>query len=234
MHEAIENADRLRELADEIRILSARTTADAWNLGRVLSEARQLFASNSHEWAPFCESVHVPLRYARRFMAIYRAFPELPAGNALPTALEMLSKPSVPESARREAEEHVAKGKRLDTVDARKIIRRHGQNPTKGSNRGRVRDVAGAEKSDLYRFRCGVRVLLRECEPDKRLTLVGTLHEMIDAIWNEVESGLGGHPDARRHGMPSPDEIGARCAEIRANWTDDERQRRTSQASGAR
>lgn len=219
--------DRLAELADEIRNLATKTTADAWNLGRLLSEARQLFASNSHEWSPFCEGVCVPLRHARRFMAIYRAFPELPSGNALPTALEMLSRPSVPESARRDAEEHIASGKRLDTVDARKIIRNHRQSPTNGSNRGKVRDVPDAEKSDLYRFRHGVRVLLRGCEPDKRLPLVGTLHEIVDDIFAELEGGDDeGRPGARKHSMPSPDEIAAKCREIRDSWSETKREGR--------
>lgn len=199
------------------------------SLGKLLSEARDIIGSYSKLWGNFCRhELSMEPRTARRWIRVYSAWGDEPPPEAIPTALEILAAPYVPDKARQEAYEHALAGQRVTTKKAREIIQRHKAGPLAGSNAGHAEPLDGVHSDALYKLRSAIRIAIRDCAPKKRVALVGRLHELVDTIWREVEFDDAPFGRGETPGMPAPDadEIGRRAAEIRAEWSPEKKVRR--------
>lgn len=228
----------LQGMALEIRDRVSKLASEACRLGKMLSEARDLIgantkvcggAKNANAWGEFCRhELRMEPRTAKRFIDLYWAFGENPPSAMVQTAMERLCRPFVPAAARQEAVERAESGERITTAKAREIIQRHGARPKAGSNRGKAEPLPEVAEETVYKLRSAIRAAIRECQPKRRMALVGQLHDLIDTLWREVEGGESpvGRGASRQGLPPDASEIANRCAAIRDGWSDDERDRR--------
>lgn len=227
---------KLFELAEAICNQSRRVANEICQLGKLLSDARELIGERTkgkgslNLWGEFCRSeLSIEPRNAARWIRVYEAFGDRCDGAFVQTALEMLSQPCVPEAARDDARKLAAAGERVNVSSAREIIAKRGTQPIRGSNAGKAEPLPGIEASDvLYKVRSALRQAFRNCPPDKRPELREKLNKLIDELYHESAAAV--QPRSRGPSTPKdpPDtqEIARRAAEIRAGWTPEERHRR--------
>lgn len=219
----------LMRAAAAIRRRSADVASGLCQLGKLLKEARDMIG-NQIRWGAFCrDALEMDPRRARRYIDLFEAFGESPPDSMVPTAMERLARPFVPDVAREEAVKRAARGEKITTVKAREILQKHDVRPTPGSNRGYARPLTLIAEETLYKLRGAIRQAYRDCEPAHRDELRAKIHALADDLHQEAANG----DQPRTRGpkkpayVPSPDEIAKRAASIRGQWSDDEeRQRR--------
>ncbi len=100
------------QAASDIRGLLRRSAADIWNIGKSLSEVKQMLEHG--KFIGWIESeFDMSQTSAKRFMQVYRAFKTPNLGDMKPSAAYALALPSVSEEVREEAVERAGRGEKM-------------------------------------------------------------------------------------------------------------------------